>query len=138
MIVTQSRSFRKEIANIHIMENKDDFFAKAKEMTDKAGKLIEEGFDKAKEGFEKAKESETYAKFSDAVKQAGDAVEKKIDELKQSDLPGKAGKFRDQAETKAETLIDQAKAYGSILASDMEQVIDNVKGKLAGDGKKKV
>jgi hypothetical protein len=119
------------------MENKDDFMGKAKEMTDKAGKLIEEGFDKAKEGFEKAKESETYAKFSEAMKQVGDAVDKKIEEYRQSDIPGKVENLRDKAETKAETFIDQAKAYGTILANDVEQIIDDVKGKISGDGKKK-
>jgi hypothetical protein len=46
--------------------------------------------------------------------------------------------MRDKAETKAETLIDQAKAYGNILANDMEQMIEDVKGKISGDGKKKV
>jgi 5-methylthioribose kinase len=112
------------------MKEADDFFDKASKMADQA-----EG--KVKEAFEKAKMSDAYAKISDAMKQAGDAVDKKIEEFKQSDLPGKAEKLRDQAEAKAETFIDQAKAYGSILANDMEQVIVDVKGKLSGDGKKK-
>ncbi len=113
------------------MKEADDFFNKASKMADQAE-------EKVKEAFEKAKKSDAYSKITDAMRQVGDAVEKRIEEIKQSDLPGKAEKIRDQAETKAETLIDQAKAYGTILANDMEQVIDDVKGKLSGDGKKKI
>jgi hypothetical protein len=120
------------------MENKDDLIGKAKEMADKAEKMMEEGFDKDKESFEKAKESETYAKLNDLMGQVTGYVDKKIEEYKQSDIPGKVENMRDKAETKAETLIDQAKAYGNILANDMEQMIEDVKGKISGDGKKKV
>ncbi len=112
------------------MENRDDFFDKASKMADMAE-------EKVKEAFEKAKQSEAYAKITDAVKQVGDAVDKKIEEYKQSDIPGKVENLRDKAESKAETFFDQAKAYGTILANDVEQVIDNVKEKLSGDGKKK-
>jgi hypothetical protein len=67
--------------------------------------------------------------------QAGEYVEKKLDELKQGDLPDKIETFRNQAEEKAETFIDQAKAYGAILASDVDEVIDTMKEKLSGDSK---
>ena len=104
-------------------------------------KKIDELLDKAEtflsEGFEKAKESETYAKISGAMGQVGEFVDKKIVELKEGDLPDKMENLRDKAEIKAETIIDQAKAYGNLLAGDVEEVIDHVKEKLSGDSKKK-
>jgi hypothetical protein len=117
------------------MENTNDLHDKAKKMAEKAEKLISEGFDKAKGHFEKAKESETYAKITDTMNLAGEYVEKKLDELKQGDLPDKIETFRNQAEEKAETFIDQAKAYGAILASDVDEVIDTMKEKLSGESK---
>ncbi|MEI7830101.1 MAG: hypothetical protein WCI31_10040 [Prolixibacteraceae bacterium] len=113
------------------MKEADDFF-------DKASKMADQAEEKVKEAFEKAKKSDAYAKITDAMKQVGDSLDKKIEEYKQSDIPGKVESIRDKAETKAETFIDQAKAYGNILANDMEQMIEDVKGKLSGDGKKKV
>ena len=117
------------------MKNSDDLLGKAKDLADKAEKMIEEGFDKAKEHFEKAKESETYARITNKVNQAGEYVEKKMDELKQGDYPDKIEAFRNKAEEKAETLIEQAKAFGSIIADDVDEVIDNVKDKLSSASK---
>ena len=118
------------------MKNSDDIFDKAREMADKAEKLIGEGFDKAKVHFEKAKESETYTKINQSVNQAGEFVEKKLEEFRQGELPDKIESFRDKAEEKAETLIEQAKAFGSILASDVDEVIDTMKEKLSGESTK--
>jgi len=117
------------------MKNSEDLFDKAKQMADKAERLIGEGFDKAKEHLDKAKESETYAKITQSMNQAGEYVEKKMDEWNQGDLPDKIEAFRDKAEEKAETLIEQAKAYGSIIADDVDEVIDHLKEKLTGDAK---
>ena len=119
------------------MEKSDDLRDKVKKMADQAEKLIDEGFDKAKDSFEKAKESETYAKISDMVGQVGGFMDKKIEELKQSDIPDQMENFRKKAEAKSETIVDQAKAYGNIIASDIEDVIYNVKDKLRGKGEKK-
>ncbi len=102
----------------------DELLNKTKEMADKAEALLGEGF-------EKAKESETYAKITDKMGQVGDYVDKKIVELKESDLPDKMDNLREKAETKAEAVIDQAKAYGTLLAGDIDEVIDNVKEKLS-------
>lgn len=102
----------------------DELLNKTKEMADKAGVFLDEGF-------EKAKESETYAKITDKMGQAGDYVDKKIVELKESDLPDKLENLRGKVETGTETIIDQAKAYGAILADDLDEVIDNVKGKFS-------
>ena len=112
------------------MKKIDELLDKTKEMAEKAESLLGEGY-------EKAKESETYAKITDAIGQVGTYVDKKIDELKESDLPDKMEKLRDQAEIRAETIVDQAKAYGTILAGDLDEVIDHVKAKLSGEGKKK-
>jgi ElaB/YqjD/DUF883 family membrane-anchored ribosome-binding protein len=117
------------------MESSDDLLGKAKKLADKAEKLLEEGFDKAKEHFEKAKESETYAKINQSMNQAGEYVEKKLEEIRQGDLPDKIEAFRDKAEDKAETLIEQARAYGSIIADDVDEVIDSMKDKLSGQSK---
>ncbi len=104
------------------MKNADEFFDKTREMADQAE-------DKLKESFEKAKKSETYEKISGMVGQVGDFVEKKIEELKESDLPGKAERFRDQAEAHAESAIDKAKAFGAGLAEEVDEVIESLKGK---------
>lgn len=119
------------------MEKSDDLRDKVKKMADQAEKLIDEGFDKAKDSFEKAKESETYAKITDLMEQVGGYVEKKIVELKESDIPDQMENFRKKAEARSETIVDQAKAYGNIIASDIEEVIDNVKDMLKGKGEKK-
>ena len=104
-------------------------------------KKIDELLDKAEtllnEGFEKAKESETYAKITDAIGQVEEYVDKKIVELKESDLPDQMENFRKKAEAKSESIVDQAKAYGNLIAGDIEEVIDNVKDKLKGKGEKK-
>lgn len=111
------------------MKKIDELLDKTKEMAEKAEKAFGEGY-------EKAKESETYAKITDAMGQVGTYVDKKIDELKESGLPNQMENLRDQAEAKAETVIDHAKAYGTILAGDLDEVIENVKKKLSGDSKK--
>lgn len=98
-------------------------------MTDKKEKVLDELFDKVRG-------SEAYAKVSDMVEKASDFVEKKIDEIKQSDLPGKVETLRDKAESEAETVIDHVKAAGTILGSDVEEVIDQVKEKFSGGSKK--
>lgn len=117
------------------MRNSDDLLGKAKELADKAEKLIDVGFDKAKEHIDRAKESETYAQITNKMNQAGEYVEKKLDELKQGDLPDKIEAFRSKAEDKAETFIGQAKAFGSILADDVDEVIDTMKDKFSGQSK---
>lgn len=104
------------------MKNSDDLFEKTREM---AGKAEE----KLKESFEKAKKSETFEKISGMVGQVGDFVEKKLDELKESDLPGKAERFRDKAEAHTESAIDKAKAFGAGLAEEVDEVIESLKGK---------
>lgn len=117
------------------MKNSDDLLGKAKDLADKAEKLIGEGFDKAKEHIEKAKESEAYAKINQSMNQAGEYVERKLEELKQGDLPDKIEALREKAEDKAEGLIDQAKAYGSIIADDVDEVIETMKDKFSGQSK---
>lgn len=112
------------------MKKVDELLDKTKEMADKAEKVITEGY-------EKAKESETYAKISDLMGQVGGYVDKKIEELKQSNIPDQMENFRKKAEAKGETIVDQAKAYGNLIAGDIEEVIDNVKDKLKGKGEKK-
>jgi ElaB/YqjD/DUF883 family membrane-anchored ribosome-binding protein len=112
------------------MKKIDELLDKTKEMADKAEAFVEEKF-------EKAKESETYAKVTDLMNQAGEYVDKKIEELKEGELPGKLESFRERAETQAEKMVDQAKAYGTIIAGDVEEVIDNLKGKLSGNDQDK-
>ena len=107
---------------IFTMKNADEFFDKTREMADQAE-------EKLKESFEKAKKSETYEKISGMVGQVGDFVEKKIEELKESDIPGKAERLRDQAEAHAESAIEKARAFGAGLADEVEEVIDSLKGK---------
>lgn len=118
------------------MKKRDDLRDKVKQMADQAEKLIDEGFDKAKESFEKAKESETYAKISDLMGQVGGFVDKKIEELKQSDIPDQMENFRKKAEARSETIVDQAKAYGNLIAGDIEEAIGNMKDKLKGKREK--
>jgi len=113
-----------------MMKNNDDFF-------EKTSKFAEQAEAKLKDAFEKAQKSETYAKITDAMEQVGEAVDKKIEEIKQGDLPGKVENLRDQAESKAETFIDHARAYGSILANDVDEVIDSLREKLSGNSNKK-
>jgi hypothetical protein len=112
------------------MKNADDFIHKTKEMADKAEA-------KFGETFEKVKKSDAYARITDAMDQVGEIVEKKIEEIKESDLPGKAEKLRDRAEAKTERIIEQAKEYGSNLASDLDEVIDSLREKLSGENQKK-
>ncbi|MCL4483888.1 MAG: hypothetical protein M1445_14965 [Bacteroidetes bacterium] len=102
----------------------DKLLDKTKEMADKAEALLGEGF-------EKAKESGAYAKITVKMEKVGAFVDKKIVELKESGLPDKMENLREKAGTKAETVIDQAKAYGTLLAGDIDEVIDNVKEKLS-------
>ncbi len=111
------------------MKNADEFFDKTKEMADKAEAKIGEAF-------EKVKTSDTYAKITNAMDQVGDYVEQKIEKLKESDIPEKVEKFWDKAENQTETIIEQAKAYGSTLASDVDEVIEKAKAKFSGDSKK--
>ena len=110
------------------MKNFDDLIEKAKEMGGKAEKVIEEGF-------EKVKTSGTYDKITGLMGQVGDYADKKIDDLKQGDLSGKIENLCNQADTRSEMIIDHVKAYGTILADDLDEVIDTVKEKLAGDEK---
>jgi hypothetical protein len=112
------------------MKKTDDFFDKTKEMADKAEAKLEATF-------EKVKKSEAYGKLTDAMEQVGDIVEKKIGEIRESDIPGQAEKLRDQAEAQTERIIEQAKAYGSVLAGDLDEVIESLKEKLSGDEPKK-
>jgi restriction endonuclease Mrr len=112
------------------MKNSEDFF-------EKTGKFAEQAEAKIKDLFEKAQKSEAYAKITDAMEQVGEAVDKKIEEIKQGEFPGKVENLRDQAENKAETFVDHARAYGSILASDVDEVIDSLKEKLSGNSNKK-
>ncbi len=112
------------------MKKIDELLDKTKEMAEKAESLLGEGY-------EKAKESETYAKITDAISQVGTYVDKKIDELKESGLPDKMENLREKAETQTENVLDHAKAFGSILANDLDEVIDHVKEKLSDKGKKK-
>ena len=107
------------------MKNSDKLFDKAGELTDKAGKILEEGF-------EKFKGSEAYAKITDAMGQAGEFVDRKMEELKEGDIPDKVKDFKDKAESGTENVIEHVKAYGSLLADNVEQVIDEMKEKLAG------
>ena len=104
------------------MNNADEFFDKTRKMADQAE-------EKLKESFEKAKKSETYEKISGMVGQVGEFVEKKIDELKESDIPGKAERLRDQAEAHAESAIEKARAFGAGVADEVEEVIESLKGK---------
>ncbi|MEI6274432.1 MAG: hypothetical protein WCP08_00520 [Prolixibacteraceae bacterium] len=104
------------------MKNADDFF-------DKTSKLADQAEEKLKEAFEKARKSETYAKITDAMEQAGEAVEKKIEELKQSDIPGKAEKLRDQAEAHTEGVIGKVKDFGTKVANEVDEAIDSLMGK---------
>ncbi|MEK7719483.1 MAG: hypothetical protein AAB347_07720 [Bacteroidota bacterium] len=119
------------------MEKRDDLRDKVKQMAGQAEKLIDEGFDKAKDSFVKAKGSETYSKISGLMDEVGEYVDKKIVELKKSDLPDQMENFRKKAEARSETIVDQAKAYGNLIAGDIEEVIGNVKDKLKGKGEKK-
>jgi len=119
------------------MEKREDLGDKVKQMANRAEKLIDEGFDKAKDSFEKAKGSETYSKISGLMSEVGEYVDKKIVELKESDLPDQMENFRKKAEARSETIVDQAKAYGNLIAGDIEEAIGNVKDKLKGKGKKK-
>jgi len=112
------------------MKKTDDFFDKTKEMADKSEA-------KLGETFEKVKKSEAYSKITEAMEQVGDIVEKKIVEIRESDIPGQVEKLRDKAETQTERMIEQAKAYGSIIASDLDEVIASLKEKLSGDESKK-
>ena len=119
------------------MGKRDDLRDKVNQMANQAEKLIDEGFDKAKESFEKAKGSETYAKITDLMGEVGEYVEKKMVELKESDLPDQMENLRQKAEATGETIVDQAKAYGNLIVGDIEEVIGNVKDKLAGKEEKK-
>ena len=112
------------------MEKTDDFFDKTKEMADKAEAILGATF-------EKVKKSDAYSKITEAMEQVGDIVEKKIGEIRESDIPGQAEKLRDKAETQTERIIEQAKAYGSVIASDLDKVIDSLKEKLSGDEPRK-
>jgi hypothetical protein len=112
------------------MKKVDEICDKTKEMADKA----ETAFNA---GYEKVKESETFAKISGLVDQVGDYVDQKITEFKESDIPEKLENLRDKAEEKTESVVDQVKAFGAILANDVEEVIGTVKEKLAGDKEKK-
>jgi regulator of protease activity HflC (stomatin/prohibitin superfamily) len=112
------------------MKKTDDFFDKTKEMADKAEAILDATF-------EKVKKSEAYGKITDAMEQVGAIVEKKIEEIKESDIPGQAERLRDKAETQTEQIIEQAKAYGSVIASDLDEVIDSLKEKLSGNEPKK-
>ena len=103
------------------MNNPDDFFDKTSKMADQAEERI-------KEAFEKARKSETYAKITGAMEQAGEAVEKKLEELKQKDIPGKAGKFRDQAEAHGESVVEKVKAFGARVGEEVDEVIESLKG----------
>jgi DNA-binding transcriptional regulator YhcF (GntR family) len=107
------------------MKKTDDFFDKTREMADKAEAKLEETF-------EKVRTSETYAKITDAMGQAGEYVEKKIEELKESDIPEKAEKFREKAEDETEKFIGKAKTIGANLADDLDEAIDSLKDKLSG------
>ncbi len=119
------------------MKKRDDLRDKARQMADQAEKLIGEGFDKAKDSFDKAKEGETYAKISGLMEQVGGYVDKKIEELRQSDIPDQMKNLRQEAESRSENIVDQAKAYGTIIVGDIEEVIDNMKEKLRGKEEKK-
>jgi len=112
------------------MKNTDDFF-------EKTGKFAVQAEAKLKEALEKAQKSEAFAKITDAMEQVGEVVDKKIEEIKKGELPGKVENLRDQAENKAETFFDHARAYGSILANDVDEVIDSLKEKLSGNSNKK-
>ncbi|MCE1198556.1 MAG: hypothetical protein LWW85_06270 [Marinilabiliales bacterium] len=112
------------------MKNLEDFLDKTKEMAEKAEALLNE---KA----EKVKNSETYARFSEAVEEVGEYVEKKVDEWKEGEYPDKIEALRNKVEAKAEEIIDHAKAYGSLIAGDVEEVIDAAKGKRTPDETKK-
>ena len=112
------------------MKNNDDFF-------EKTSKFAEQAEAKLKDAFEKAQKTEAYAKITGAMEQVGEAVDKKIEEMKQGDLPGKVENLRDQAENKAETFIDHARAYGTILANDVDEVIESLREKLSGNSNKK-
>ena len=101
------------------MEKRDDLRDKVKQMAGQAEKLIDEGFDKAKDSFVKAKGSETYSKISGLMDEVGEYVDKKIVELKKSDLPDQKENFRKKAEARSETIVDQAKAYGNLIAGDI-------------------
>jgi hypothetical protein len=107
------------------MKNSDKIFEKAGELTDKAGKILEERF-------EKFKESDAYAKITEAMGQAGEFADKKLEELKESDIPDKIKDLRDKAESGTENVMEHVKAYGALLADDVDQVIDEMKEKLAG------
>jgi hypothetical protein len=107
------------------MKKSDDFFDKSREMADKAEAKLEETL-------ERVRASETYAKITDAMGQAGEYVEKKIEELKESDIPEKAGKFREKAEAETEKFIGRAKTISANLADELDEVIDSLKDKLSG------
>jgi hypothetical protein len=112
------------------MNKGDEIFGKAGELAGKAEKFLEEGY-------EKVKGSEAYAKIRDAVGQAGEFVDKKLEKLKESDIPDKLKDFKGKAESGTENVIEHVKAYGSLLADDVEQVIDDVKEKFSGEKKQK-
>ncbi len=110
------------------MQNTDDLLGKTREMAEKAEKAVSEGFGKFKE-------SETYAKMTDLIEQVGEYVDKKIDEVKEGELPGKVENLRGKAESKAEIFLSQAKIYGDKFAREMDDAIDNLKERLS-DNKK--
>lgn len=112
------------------MEKDESVFGKAGKLAGKAEKMLEEGC-------EKLKNSEAYAKIRDTAGHVEEFVDKKLEELKGSDIPDKMKDLKDKAESGTENVIDHVKAYGSMLADDVEQVIDDLKEKLSGEKKQK-
>ncbi len=110
------------------MQNSDDLLGKTREMADKAEKALSEGFGKFKE-------SESFAKMTDLLGQVGDYVDKKIEEVKESELPGKVEDFRGKAESKAETLLSRTKIFGEKFAKEVDEAIDNLKERFSDDKK---
>ena len=111
-----------------MMNNPDDLLGKTREMADNAEKAVTEGF-------EKFKESGTYAKMTELMGQVGEFVDKKIEEVKEGELPGRVENFREKAESKAETFLSQAKIFGSKFAKEMDDAIDSLKESMSDEKK---
>jgi|GEM_PF-1792908 len=110
------------------MNNPEDFLGKTREMAEKAERAVTEGI-------EKFKESDTFAKMTQLMGQVGEYVDKKIEEVKEGELPGKVENFREKAESKAETFLTQAKLFGGKFAKEMDDAIDSLKERMTDEKK---